>query len=56
MDPITSAAWASVLAGGKGRRLAQLTEGIPKQFWGYAPGGTLLESTLLRIVPLVPAA
>ena len=53
MDPIASTAWATVLAGGSGRRLSELTKGVPKQFWRFAADGTLLEATLARIAPVV---
>jgi mannose-1-phosphate guanylyltransferase len=56
MNPITSAVWATVLAGGSGARLAGITNGVPKQFWGFAEGGTLLEATLARITPLAAVA
>jgi mannose-1-phosphate guanylyltransferase len=55
MDPMASTLWATVLAGGSGLRLATVTNGVPKQFWGFAHGGTLLEATLDRLAPLVPA-
>jgi len=45
--------WATVLAGGQGARLAGVTGGVPKQFWAFDDGGTLLEQTLTRIGPLV---
>jgi mannose-1-phosphate guanylyltransferase len=46
--------WNVVLAAGAGRRLAQLTGGIPKQFWPATGGRTLLEETLDRLRPLAP--
>lgn len=55
MDPSVSGLWATVLAGGSGRRLAALTGGVPKQFWGGSDRGTLLDTTLARIAPLVPS-
>lgn len=48
--------WNIVLAGGAGRRLADLTGGIPKQFWPATGGRTLLEETLDRLRPLAPRA
>jgi mannose-1-phosphate guanylyltransferase len=47
--------WAVVLAGGAGRRLAGLTGGVPKQFWAFREGPTLVEDTARRIAPLAPA-
>ena len=55
MDPSVSGLWATVLAGGSGRRLAALTGGVPKQFWRFSDRGTLLDATLARIAPLVPS-
>lgn len=46
--------WSLVLAAGRGRRLASLTGGVPKQFWSPDGGRTLLEQTLDRLTPLVP--
>jgi mannose-1-phosphate guanylyltransferase len=46
--------WTVVLAGGAGRRLAQVTGGIPKQFWHYDGSQSLLESTLVRVSPFAP--
>src|SRR5262249_48285783 len=53
--------WALVLAGGDGTRLRELTEliagtPIPKQYCRIHDGRSLLETTLARIAPLVPAA
>ena len=48
--------WATVLAGGSGRRLAPITGGVPKQFCGFGGGRTLLADTLDRIAPLVQPA
>jgi mannose-1-phosphate guanylyltransferase len=48
--------WSVVLAAGKGRRLASLTGGIPKQFWRPAGLPSLLDQTLARLGPLVPPA
>ena len=47
--------WAIVLAGGAGRRLTALSGGIPKQFWAFKDGPTLVEETARRIAPLAPA-
>jgi mannose-1-phosphate guanylyltransferase len=44
--------WSIVLAGGRGRRLARITRGVPKQFWGTHGGDSLLERTLDRLAPL----
>jgi mannose-1-phosphate guanylyltransferase len=44
--------WAIVLAGGAGRRLASITDGVPKQFWRYDGKRSLLEATLDRVAPL----
>ena len=55
MDPSVPGLWATVLAGGSGRRLAALTGGVPKQFWRSSDRGTLLDVTLARIAPLVPS-
>lgn len=44
-----------VLAAGAGRRLSQLTSGVPKQFWRLSDGSSLLDHTLARLSPLVPA-
>ena len=46
--------WSIVLAAGKGRRLASLTGGVPKQFWSPDGDRTRLEQTLDRLAPLVP--
>jgi mannose-1-phosphate guanylyltransferase len=48
--------WSLVLAGGRGRRLAGLTGGIPKQYYAPRGGLTLLEDTLDRLAPLAGAA
>jgi mannose-1-phosphate guanylyltransferase len=45
--------WAVVLAGGEGRRIAHLTtdrsgRAVPKQFWPFRDGRTLLDWTLER--------
>jgi mannose-1-phosphate guanylyltransferase len=48
--------WGIVLAGGTGVRLASLTGGVPKQFWRFERGPTLLENTLRRIAPLTTTA
>ena len=44
--------WSVVLAAGRGRRLATLTRGIPKQFWRPAGDSSLLDDTLRRLAPL----
>jgi mannose-1-phosphate guanylyltransferase len=48
--------WGIVLAGGAGVRLASLTGGVPKQFWRFEGGPTLIENTLERIAPLTTPA
>lgn len=48
--------WSIVLAGGQGRRLADVTSGVPKQFWAPAGGPTLLRGTLDRLDGVVPPA
>ena len=48
-------AWSLVLAAGAGRRLSSLTGGVPKQFWRPQGRTSLLEDTLDRLSPLVPA-
>lgn len=47
--------WAVLLAGGAGRRLIALSGGVPKQFWAFKDGPTLVEETARRIAPLAPA-
>ena len=52
--------WAIVLAGGEGERLKtfireRLGSDKPKQYCKLTGGGTLLEETLRRVAPLVPA-
>ena len=44
--------WVLILAGGTGRRLAEVTGGVPKQFWRAGGERTLLERTLDRMAPL----
>ncbi|HUF49118.1 MAG TPA: sugar phosphate nucleotidyltransferase [Vicinamibacterales bacterium] len=44
--------WTIVLAAGHGRRLAEVTGGLPKQFWCARGQTTLLENTLERLAPL----
>lgn len=44
--------WSIVLAAGRGRRLARVTGGVPKQFWSPSGSASLLEATLTRIAPL----
>lgn len=48
-------AWTLVLAAGAGRRLSSVTGGVPKQFWRPQGRTSLLEDTLDRLSPLVPA-
>ncbi len=49
-----SPVWSVVLAAGRGTRLAEVTGGVPKQFW--APDGrrSLLEETLARTAAIAP--
>jgi mannose-1-phosphate guanylyltransferase len=59
--PTPSSLWALVLAGGDGTRLQPLTRlitgaPIPKQYCRILGERSLLEETLARIAPLVPAA
>lgn len=56
MMQASSRLWATVLAGGSGRRLAAITGGVPKQFCGFGGGRTLLADTLERIAPLARPA
>lgn len=48
--------WSVVLAGGSGKRLAAVTNGIPKQYWRPKGGRSLLEETLARIAPLADSS
>ncbi|HKW01762.1 MAG TPA: sugar phosphate nucleotidyltransferase [Vicinamibacterales bacterium] len=48
-------AWSLVLAAGAGRRLSPVTGGVPKQFWRPQGRTSLLEDTLDRLTPIVPA-
>jgi mannose-1-phosphate guanylyltransferase len=59
-NPIDGAFWALVLAGGDGTRLQGLTRliagaPIPKQYCRILGPRSLLETTLSRIAPIVPA-
>jgi mannose-1-phosphate guanylyltransferase len=47
--------WTTLLAGGSGRRLVSLTGGVPKQYWAFREGPTLVEETARRIAPLSPS-
>jgi mannose-1-phosphate guanylyltransferase len=47
--------WVLALAGGAGTRLSSVTGQVPKQFWRLRTGLTLLEETLRRLRPIVPA-
>jgi mannose-1-phosphate guanylyltransferase len=51
---MASHTWALILAGGNGRRLAEVTGGVPKQFWRVKGESTLLDRTLDRLAPLAP--
>ena len=51
--------WSIVLAGGDGRRVRELSQDlsgrpVPKQYWRFNGGPSLLRSTLERVRPLVP--
>lgn len=46
--------WTVILAAGAGRRLQEVTGGIPKQFWRADGGPSLLEQTMDRFDPLTP--
>ncbi len=46
--------WSVILAAGKGRRLADVTGGTPKQSWRTNGLPSLLEDTLSRMAPLAP--
>jgi len=48
--------WTLVLAAGAGRRLAEVTGGVPKQFWQDGGGPSLLRQTIDRFTPLAPRA
>jgi mannose-1-phosphate guanylyltransferase len=51
---MTNDLWSVVLAAGKGRRLASVTGGTPKQFWRADDRPSLLQATFSRLSPLVP--
>jgi mannose-1-phosphate guanylyltransferase len=51
--------WVIVLAGGQGRRVGRLTRGpegsaVPKQYWDFGTGSSLLRGTLDRAESVVP--
>jgi len=46
--------WTVVLAAGAGRRLAEVTGGVPKQFWRGLSGRSLLEETIDRFALVAP--
>lgn len=46
--------WTIVLAGGAGRRLSGVTNGVPKQFWRPHGGPSLLDTTLDRLASCAP--
>ena len=48
--------WTLVLAAGSGRRLAAVTQGVPKQFWCARGGRSLLDETFSRVSALSPPA
>jgi mannose-1-phosphate guanylyltransferase len=52
--------WAIILAGGEGTRLAETARRVygsclPKQFLGFGQQRTLLQATIDRVLPLIPA-
>ena len=49
---MTRPLWSVILAGGAGRRLFAVTNGIPKQFWRLEGQPSLLEETVARLAPL----
>ncbi len=49
-------AWCVILAAGSGRRLASITGGVPKQFWRRQREKSLLDDTVDRFAPLIPAS
>ncbi len=51
---MASQLWTVVLAAGAGRRLAELTGGVPKQFWRAGDRKSLLEATTDRFAALAP--
>jgi mannose-1-phosphate guanylyltransferase len=53
---MAGAIWSIVLAAGQGKRLAGVTGGIPKQFWAPPGSPSLLEGTMDRLAPVVPAS
>jgi mannose-1-phosphate guanylyltransferase len=46
--------WSIVLAAGAGRRLASVTNGVPKQFWRFNGGVSLLDITMQRMSGVAP--
>lgn len=46
--------WSVVLAAGRGKRLASVTGGTPKQFWRPEGRESLVEQTLTRLAPICP--
>lgn len=48
--------WTVVLAAGAGRRLAEITGGVPKQYWRAEDGASLLRRTLDRFEPIAPSS
>jgi mannose-1-phosphate guanylyltransferase len=49
---VSEPVWGLILAGGSGRRLAQHTGGIPKQFFSVSDGPSLLDDTVNRLTSL----
>ena len=51
-----SSVYAVVMAGGKGKRLwPESRSGFPKQFLSFDGSASLLEMTIKRLSPLIPA-
>jgi mannose-1-phosphate guanylyltransferase len=48
--------WSVILAGGAGRRLFAVTNGIPKQFWRADGRASLIEQTIARIAPIADSS
>jgi mannose-1-phosphate guanylyltransferase len=46
--------WTVILAAGAGRRLAEITGGVPKQYWRSNGSRSLLGQTVDRFAPLAP--
>ena len=48
---MTASPWVIVLAAGAGRRLANVTGGVPKQYWPYDGQHSLLDIRSIQIAP-----